>query len=89
MESIGNCGNYVPFTDFFSHLISGESFTFLTHSHDDIWKASGIVEIMKKNGQYPPPEIDQLIERQKQRAVSHRLMYDCGHVSIFLGALST
>lgn len=47
--------------------MSGESFTFLTHSHDDTWKAMGIVEVMQKAGQYPPLEVQQMINRLKQR----------------------
>ncbi|XP_002155556.4 uncharacterized protein LOC100215195 [Hydra vulgaris] len=47
--------------------MSGESFTFLTRSNDDIWKAIGIVEVMAKTGQYPPPAVQELINRVKMR----------------------
>ena len=45
----------------------GESYTFLTHSNEDVWKAMGIVEIMEKNGQYAPPEVQEMIDRLRQR----------------------
>ena len=47
--------------------MSGESFTFLTHSNEDVWKAVGIVEIMEKNGQRAPPEVQEMIDRLKYR----------------------
>ena len=47
--------------------MSGESYTFLTHSNEDVWKAMGIVEIMEKNGQKAPPEVQEMIDRLKQR----------------------
>ena len=46
---------------------SGESFTFLTHSNEDSWKVMGIVEIMEKNGQHAPPEVQEMIDRLKYR----------------------
>jgi len=48
--------------------MAGESFTFITHSNDDVWKAQGIVEIMAKNGQSPPREVQDLIDRMKERS---------------------
>ena len=36
---------------------SGEAFTFLTRSGEDVWKAAGIIEIMNKAGQQAPPEV--------------------------------
>ena len=45
----------------------GESFTFLTRSNDDIWKAIGIVEVMAKTGQYPPPAVQNMINQVKMR----------------------
>jgi len=56
--------------------MSGESFTFVTHSNEDIWKTMGIVEIMEKNGQSAPPEIQQLIDRQKYRQEQNKQRRD-------------
>jgi superfamily II DNA/RNA helicase len=37
--------------------LKGESFTFLTSSGEDVWKAMGIVEVMQKTNQVVPPQV--------------------------------
>jgi hypothetical protein len=37
--------------------MKGESFTFLTSSGEDVWKAMGIVEVMQKTNQPVPPQV--------------------------------
>jgi len=46
---------------------SGESYTFLTHSNDDIWKAVGIVDVMAKTNQVPPQDVLDIIDQLKRR----------------------
>ncbi|XP_023327110.1 DNA topoisomerase 3-beta [Eurytemora carolleeae] len=45
----------------------GESFTFLTRSGEDVWKAMGIVEVMQKTNQSIPVEVKELVDRQLDR----------------------
>ena len=45
----------------------GESFTFITHSGEDVYKTIGIVELMHKTNQWVPPEIQQMVDSQLRR----------------------
>ena len=45
----------------------GESITFLTRSSEDTWKAIGILEVMAKTGQHPPPEVQDMVDRMLRR----------------------
>ena len=56
--------------------MSGESFTFLTHSNEDACKVMGIVEIMEKNGQHAPPEVQEMIDRLKYRQEQNKQRRD-------------
>lgn len=56
--------------------MSGESFTFLTHSNEDVWKVMGIVEIMEKNGQRAPPEVQEMIDHLKYRQEQNKQRRD-------------
>ena len=56
--------------------MAGESFTFVTHSNDDVWKVMGIVEIMEKNGQRAPPQIQEMIDRLKYRQEQNKQRRD-------------
>lgn len=47
--------------------LTGESYTFLTHSNEDIWKVTSIVEVMEKTGQPVPDEVQGLIDQLKDR----------------------
>merc|ERR1719334_29711 len=52
--------------------MKGESFTFITRSGEDIWKTMGIVEVMQKTGQYVPPEIQDMVDKQLARQAANR-----------------
>eukprot|EP00111_Clytia_hemisphaerica_P010804 TCONS_00031598-protein len=56
--------------------MAGDSFTFMTHSNEDIWKVMGIVEIMEKNGQHPPHEVQRLIDQLKHRQEQNKQRRD-------------
>ena len=47
--------------------LTGESYTFLSHSNEDIWKALSIVEVMEKTGQTVPTDVQALIDQLKER----------------------
>ena len=50
----------------------GESITFLTRSGEDTYKAMGIIEVMKKAGQSPPHEVQQMVDAMLERQRRNR-----------------
>ena len=54
--------------------MKGESFTFLTSSGEDVWKAMGIVEVMEKTNQAVPPQV-----QVKNTVLSFILTCDAQH----------
>ena len=52
--------------------MKGESFTFLTRSGEDVWKAMGIVEVMGRTGQLVPPEVQAMVDQQLSRQAANR-----------------
>jgi superfamily II DNA/RNA helicase len=50
----------------------GESITFLTRSGEDTYKAMGIIDVMRKNGQSPPPAVQQMVDAMVQRQQRNR-----------------